>query len=587
MDSGRAEKAKKSEGMKPEYLIILLISLFLFAGCTGKDDPEEPELPEGWISLFELETRTDYYLPFAIVNDSTIVRKAFLNGREISLPSGSFLEFTETGFFELVIIYNNTQKPNDTFLFTTKTMERENSEWGIRAWIPGPFDPVLLGSEETEIIYPRRFSGETGLPFIFRISESGALKETYCEGKCLTTGESFNIKMGTGSVFIPSASLSGTVGFRIGGRSISASLTEVREPDLELSGIIDSHVEIPANSVVRVTGSLEISESGSLVVHEGVLMIIDEALDINISGPVVFGGTAGNPVWLTSEGKDKYWGGFITRNSEGTIRADYTIFSLSGYHDSEGYNWGHSGRQALFYTENSALELNHCFITDHRGQVFYPQNSTLVLDNILVQRVQTGGQINNSQLRLSNSVFTDFPDDSYAFADGDNDGLYLNASDAVIENTIFMFAKDDGLDSGMDEGGTVTVSNCRFEACFHEGAALSSGGNAIKNHTFTECVFINCGQGLELGFSSPNHTVTADKCLFLYNGVGIRYGDNYEWSEVNGKMNIRNSFSLYNDRDVWNMVRKTWSPKLSNLTFENTRISTTSDQYPQLETYKE
>ena len=150
-----------------------------------------------------------------------------------------------------------------------------------------------------------------------------------------------------------------------------------------------------------------------------------------------------------------------------------------------------------------------------------------------------------------------------------------------------MFAKDDGLDSGMEGGGTITVTNCRFEACFHEGAALSSGGTAEKEHIFTDCVFINCGQGLELGFSSPNHSVTADKCLFLYNGVGIRYGDNYEWSDVNGKMSVKNSFSLYNDRDVWNMVRRTWSPKIQNLTFENTRVSRPSSQYPELEIYKE
>jgi hypothetical protein len=223
---------------------------------------------------------------------------------------------------------------------------------------------------------------------------------------------------------------------------------------------------------------------------------------------------------------------------------------------------------------------------DHIGQIFYPQNATLTVDNILVQRAQTGGQVNYSDLTIRNSVFTDFPDDSYVFRDEDNDALYLSASDAEIENTIFMFAKDDGLDSGNEEGGEINLTNCRFEACFHEGAALSSGNSAVKNHTFTECVFTNCGQGLELGFSSPNHTVVADKCLFLYNGIGIRYGDNYDWSEVDGKMLITNSFSLYNDKDVWNMVRINWSPKLQNMVFENTRVSALCPQYPRLELYR-
>jgi hypothetical protein len=355
----------------------------------------------------------------------------------------------------------------------------------------------------------------------------------------------------------------------------------------ELKGTISSAVEIPANSFVKVTANLEITSAGSLTVHEGTIILIDEAVDINHSGPIVFSGTDENPIFVTCSSKEKYWGGFITSATGGSIEAQYTIFCQSGYHDTGSYTWGHAGRQALFYTENSTLKLDHCFMLDHIGQIFYPQYATLTLDDILVQRAKTGGQLNNTDLTLRNSVFTDFPDDSNVFQDKDNDALYLNGTDAEIENTAFMYAKDDGLDSGASEGGTVTVTNCRFEACFHEGAALSSVDPAVKNHTFTGCVFTNCGQGLELGYSSPNHTVTAENCMFLNNGIGIRYGDNYDWSEVNGKMIIKNSFSLNNDKDVWNMVRMNWSPKLENLSFENTMVSQFCPQYPELEIKKD
>lgn len=352
---------------------------------------------------------------------------------------------------------------------------------------------------------------------------------------------------------------------------------------MELSGTISSAIEIQANSLVRITGNLNIASTGSLTVQEGAVILIDEAVDINVSGPVVFSGTAANPVFVTCSRSDKYWGGFITRESGGTIEAQYTVFCQSGYHDSEDYAWGHAGRQALFYTENGTLTLDHCFMTDHIGQIFYPKNAVLKLNNILVQRAKTGGQLNNTDLTLRNSVFTDFPDDSYVFQDSDNDALYLNASDAVITNTVFMFAKDDGLDSGADGGGDITVTDCRFEACFHEGAALSSVSPVAKNHFFGGCVFTNCGQGLELGYSSPNHSVVADNCTFSYNGTGIRYGDNYDWSDVNGKMLIKNSSSLHNDKDVWNMVRMIWSPKLEKLSFENTVVSKFCPQYPGLE----
>jgi hypothetical protein len=567
------------QGLSLSFLFIIL----LFAACSKKGSRNVVEPPEGAINLSELETKQDYYLPFAVVNDSSLIRSAVLNDEEIDFGTGSFIEFKENGYYELILKYNDPLQPDDTFLFTTTTEERAFSEWGIKAWVPAEPEYSDLGSEDVEIIYPRRFTDSIKVPFIFYVRESGSVKPVYCKGKCLSSGDEFNIKRGTGSVNIAASSVTGHTGFTIGGKSVSADLVKISDAPVSLNGSVNNTVIIPPNTLVRITGDLEIGSSGSLTVGEGSTILISEGCDINLNGPLIISGTELNPVFITCSRKEKYWGGFITRSQGGTINAKYTIFCQSGYHDSEEYAWGHAGRQALFYTENSTLTLDHCCITDHIGQVFYPENSSLNFDNILVQRVETGGQLNNSTLTLRNSVFTDFPDDSYIFSDNDNDALYLDGSDAVIENTTFMFAKDDGLDSGAGEGGEITVNSCWFEACFHEGAALSSIDPAVKNHYFNSCVFTNCGQGLELGYSSPHHTVVADNCSFLNNGVGIRYGDNYDWSEVDGRMLIRNSLSLNNDRDVWNMVRMTWSPKIENLSIENTMVSRFCPQYPSLE----
>ncbi len=564
--------------MRIKNLLLCFIFLLLVSGCKKNLD----KIPEGCINLSELQTKQDYYMPFAILNDTNIIRLAVLNGDTVDFTDGDYVEIRGNGFYELILIYNSSNQENDTILFTTTTDERKFSEWGIKAWVPAPYKTVPLGTENVEIYYPHRYTDLIKVPFIFYIRESGAVKGIYCQGKCPASGDVFNIKQGVGSVNIAASAISNKADFVIGGKKISASLTKISNTDITLSGTINTPIEIQANSLVRITGTLNIASTGSLTVHEGAVIIIDEAVDINVSGPVVFDGTVANPVFVTCSRNDKYWGGFITRVSDGTVEAHYTVFCQSGYHDSDEYAWGHAGRQALFYTENSSLILDHCFMLDHIGQIFYPKNATLTLDNILVQRAKTGGQVNHTDLTLRNSVFTDFPDDSYVFMDGDNDALYLNASDAVITNTVFMFAKDDGLDTGADGGGEITVTDCRFEACFHEGAALSSVDPAVKNHRFSGCVFTNCGQGLELGYSSANHSVVADDCMFLNNGTGIRYGDNYDWSDVNGKMLIRNSSSLNNDKDVWNMVRMTWSPKLKNLSFENTVVSKFCPQYPEL-----
>jgi len=573
--------------MKLHNLLTCFILLLFLPGCMENKDNINAEPPDGCINLSELETKHDYILPFALANDNESIRLAVLDGDTIDFTYGDFLEFSENGFYELIVMYKDTNREDDVFLFTTTTEEREDSEWGIRAWVPAGFNTAVLGTEEIEIFYPRRFAGQIKVPFIFYVRESGKIKAVYCEGRYPASGDSFFIKQGEGSVTLAASAISDKAEFIIGGKKVSVPITKISDSYIELTGTIISAVEIPANTLVHIAGNLDIGSTGSLTVHEGALILIDEGVDINVNGPVLFSGTAANPVWVTCSKADKFWGGFITRVSGGTIEAEYTIFCQSGYHDSEDYNWGHSGRQALFYTETSSLKLNYCFMLDHIGQIFYPQSATLILDNILVQRAQTGGQINYSDLSLSNSIFTDFPDDSYVFQDNDNDALYLSASDAEIDNTIFMFAKDDGLDSGNEEGGEISLTNCRFEACFHEGAALSSGGSAIKNHIFRGCVFTNCGQGLELGFSSPNHTVQAENCIFIDNGTGIRYGDNYDWSDVNGKMIIKNSNSLFNDKDVWNMVRMDWSPKLEKMSFENTLVSKFCPQYPELEIRKE
>jgi hypothetical protein len=568
--------------MKLNSLLCFLLLVFLAEGCD-KEEKKIQQPPEGSIKLSNLETKQDYFLPFALENDNDNIQLTVLNNDTIDFSNGSFIEFKKNGFYELILKYKEGQNEADTFLFTTKTEEREYSEWGIRAWIPAAYETVSLGTEDVQIFYPRRYTDSIKIPFIFYIKESGAIKSIYCKAYSTDTESAFNIKRGVGSVNIPSYLISDQVSFIVGNRQLSTNISRIQEPVIEMPEIIETDYIIPANSLVRIHHNLDISTTGSLTVNEGAIILVDEAVDINVSGPVIFSGTEENPVLVTCSKENKFWGGFITRVAGGTIESHYTIFCRSGYHDSEGYNWGHSGRQALFYTENSTLILDHCFMLDHIGQVFYPQYATLIFDNILVQRVQTGGQLNYSDLTLRNSIFTDFPEESDIFLDLDNDALYLSSTDAVIENTTFMYAKDDGVDAGNLEGDEITFRNCRFEACFHEGAALSSGNGAFRKHKFINCVFINCGQGLEIGFSSPNHTVVADSCSFLNNVIGIRYGDNYKWSDVEGKMLIKNSVSLNNDKDVWNMVRKTWSPKLKNLSFENTKISKFCPQYPELE----
>jgi hypothetical protein len=128
----------------------------------------------------------------------------------------------------------------------------------------------------------------------------------------------------------------------------------------------------------------------------------------------------------------------------------------------------------------------------------------------------------------------------------------------------------------------VIINHCRFEANYHEGAALSSGHLNVKLHRISNSLFINCGQGLELGYSSPNHQVEVDSCSFIGNGIGIRYGDCYEMPH-HGYIHVANSQSLDNSwYDVWNMNREHWAADTLHMSFENVRVSSLNPMYPEL-----
>ncbi len=276
----------------------------------------------------------------------------------------------------------------------------------------------------------------------------------------------------------------------------------------------------------------------------------------------------------------------IGTGSSNRIDALNTIFCRSGFHTGEGYDYGHAKRQALFFSERGKLDFKNCYMIDNAGQVFYPIGAKLNISYSLIQRAITGGQANYTDVRIEHSVFTDFPNDERVFQDQDNDAFYLSACDAIINNSVFMYALDDGLDSGGGEGGEVRVSNTRFESVFHEGAALSSSGTATKRHYFTNCEFTDCGQGIELGYSSLNHLVFVDSCKFTQNGIGIRFGDNYAWSHQ-GQITVSNSVSIENhSHDVWNMLRELWEADTAKMVFNNVMVSIPEPLYPQLIPYE-
>lgn len=555
--------------------ITYLLFILLTASSCNKM-PAEMQLDK----LNDKEEYTGGVTVWAEEYQGNPVSEVYINGNRHHTDEP--LELPDAGFYSIRFTYYNPSTLVEKIIrIVVLDEERGDAEWGLKKWTPKNASYQKQPGNIT-MVYPAEVPPGARIPVIFIAGEEITQSRTNLHVEAGAT--TFNIKNGIGAwLFTPEELFKPLLigdqdGFEITSR-ISGQDAVVLQGNLSGDSIILDKM------FYRISADLHIPEQSVLVIRSRSFITVDPGVNIYNRGHIVIKGTADEPVTITCSEPGAFWGGFISTGEGNTMRAENTIFCQSGYHTGEDFAYGHAKRQALFYMENGMLSVQNCYMTDHAGQIFYPVNSSVEIAGSLVQRAKTGGQINQSELVIRNTVFTDFPDDGSVYRDEDNDALYIMGSNAVIDHSFFMYAKDDGLDSGGSEGGSIRVTNCHFEATFHEGAALSSGGTVTKNHTFIRCTFENCGQGIELGYSSPNHQVLVDSCTFTGNGVGIRYGDNYT-NQHEGTMTIANSLSINNiDKDIWNMLRDSWSADKLKMQFDNVSVSQPYELYPELNIY--
>ena len=564
------------------YLIIYqnkkLLFLFMFVLlCIACQKDYIPT-----IKIKNIDTRTTYEGPIILSADNKYDDDDYaflLNDEEINLHSDYIIN--DAGFYQLLAInkYNNTV--TDSLVFVILDPERGDAEWGLKKWTPQMPEKIELTNEQTEVIYSKNISEGLKIPFIFMITNNNALSENYYTLKNSVNDDFNYVKRGSGSISILLKNNNNEINFIAGNKQINIT-NHFNNTWSGLPSVITNDYTIAANSRIHITRDITISSGIRLTISEGCTFKIDKGINIINNGHIEVYGTTENPVMFCCSDPDSYWGGFICQQTNNSMNLNYTIFTQSGFNNTGNYVYGHAKRQALFYLDNTGFNISNCYIVDNTGQIFFSQYSTLDINNVFVHKAKTGGQLNYSQVYINNCIFSDFPDDNTQYTDEDNDCLYINQCEATINYSVFMYAKDDGIDSGANSGGNVTVNHCHFENLFHEGLALSSADNANKHHNIKNCTFIRCGQGIELGYSSPNHTVIVDSCIVTENNIGIRYGDNYI-NEHEGSMLVKNTKSYNNyDKNIWNMCRENWSPEFNNLCFLNTCTSDYDSNYPDL-----
>ncbi len=546
-------------------------------------------------------------ITFTVVADTTAntTTTATLDG--VALPLGvakTISERMERCYHEVAATSRNntTSAVVDTKLirFVLRDTERRagqdpGSEDGIPPHIPYKTvndAPSAFAGQTLKVIAPAAWPANLPVPMAVKLV-NGANETVRLGGRVTFSGfpgATAQMRRGWGSVVAPAQPAAGAVavGGAVGVVAANPTINIEAAPVFtDVTGALSANTTWPANSRINITGTLTVNAGITLTVGAGTIVKVyvgngtaGTAAEIVVNGSLVVNGTEANPCAFVPATAGAYWGGIELPTYTSVVSANWTIFQGSG----EEQNWfgTHSGytthkpQQALFLVAGSLasgsltgahLQLNNCFCFSLAGQVMNSKVRTwLEINRTLMQRAVTCGEQNDCRVTIDRSALIEFPSETEVFADADNDAIYLTSGDLSITNTVIGFTKDDGVDSGGNGGaspfgtvdpvsGTTTTryvsTNNWYEGTYHEGNSLSG----TRNVYFTGCVFHNCGQGIEAGYSEgastdgPNASV--DGCLFSSNMVGIRWGDNYGAGYVyNGSMEVKNSIvlnSLYKD----------------------------------------
>ncbi len=476
--------------------------------------------------------------------------------------------------------------------FIVRATARGNAEWGLPPWTPyPPIDSAAaeFAGAQLEIVTPAEYPVGLEIPVIARV-ERGPGHRVGVNGSITLPGfEKYPLRLlrGVGSVFLPAATEAGVIPCTAGIHSLSTPKEIVIEEVTNwktVSEDVAGSVAWGDNARIRIAGDadgrLTVAPGATLTIGSGSVIVVDPAVEIAVEGRIVANGTMERPVVFTSQDRTKPWGGFIFEKS--TSRGEFAATILTGggadpdwFDNNPGHGHSHRGEQPLVFVSNGArVTLTDSSIVENStGQAGHGEGGYLTMKRCLVQKCISAGQYNGGAVTLEDSALIEFPSATAPFEDNDNDGLYLTGGAHSVTNCLIGWALDDGIDAGSGSNGSVTVRNCWMESTYHEGLAWSEQGT----RTAIDTVALNCGQGIECGFGSPD--VNTVHCLSTANWVGARFGDNYDWS-YNGFLKVRDSLLLFNARDIWGRAWDNWTVHLAQMDIRDSYVSTPDPEFP-------
>jgi hypothetical protein len=529
---------------------------------------------------------------FTVRSEAGYTYTAELNGKAVAVDAA--VEVNEPDYYELTVSrYKQSSGGEETqsVRFIVRDSKRGDSEWGLPPWIPYP----MIDSAASEfagakliIVTPAEYPMGLEIPVVARV-ENASGNRLGVNGKVVAAGFAkypLRLLRGVGSVFLPAQADPNVLSYAAGIHSLTAPKEIVIEGATNwrtVSADITSSADWGENARVRIAGdadgALTVRAGATLTVGSGSIIVVDPDIEIAVEGRIVVNGAMERPVVFTSRDRTKPWGGFIFEKS--TSRGEFTGTILTGsgadsdwFSNNPGHGHSHRGEQPLLFVSNGArLTLTDCWIVENHGQAGHGEGGYLTMTRCLVQRCITAGQYNGGAVTLNDCALIEFPSATAPFSDADNDALYLTGGAHSLTGCLVGWALDDCVDGGSGSNGSVTVNRCWFESTYHEALAWSEQGP----RTATNSVALNCGQGIECGFGSPD--VNTVHCFSTGNLVGARFGDNYDWS-YNGFLKVTDSLLLFNKRDIWGRAWDNWTVHLSRMNIRDNWLTAPDADFP-------
>ena len=530
---------------------------------------------------------------------SAATTTATLNGA--AFPIGAATVVNAYGFHELKAesrTAGNVLVDSQTRRFIIVDPARNGSENGIPPHTPYKIvndAPSAFAGAVLRVHAPAKWPKDLAFPVGLRLEKEttpGVFEGLRLNG--IVTAANFpstrvQMRRGWGSVIVPPVSTAGVTSFDATVNGITtAAPVEIEASTIwtTLSGTISGTQNYGVNARLSVTGPITLAAASNITIGAGSIVKLAAGATITVQGTLTMNGTAAAPIALVPADFAQPWGGFWLNNGAASrLFAYHTLIVETGSDQTWFTTTGsafstHLKQQAAFAvgtTAGAQLTLQDCFVFDLAGQIFAGQNGTFNITRTLAQRATTGGELNGTSsagsiVNIDRSAIMEMPGETAAFVDGDNDGIYLTGGTHNLTRNVIGFTKDDGVDSG-GEGATGTVTtmtNNWYEGTFHEGNSIS-GSRTIH---FNGCVFFNCGQGPEVGYSSGSGSTgfsdiaDVNGCLAVGNMVGLRFGDNYAGSYLyNGSLTAKGNISIGNlFKDIWGYDWISWTyntPKMS------------------------